>query len=302
MEKGKSSLTSLMSCFARAYHAEKSGEPIFYDYLARKLLSDGEYSALKGYIAGAAAFFEPEKSFESPDKAVEYIVENHLAPTPLARAKFCEDALAVAVRTGAEQYVILGAGLDTFAFRHPEFLKKHKIFEVDHPATQENKLARIACAGWKFPKNLAFVPVDFAKDGLRAALEGAGFDKNKKTFFSWLGVTYYLSKEDISRTLGEIACLSAVGSSLVFDYADENLFVSDIKRVRNMLDMARAGGEEIKSSFGILHLTKLLEERGFLIYELMQREDIDDTYFAPRQSQVTAFEHINYVNAAFKGL
>ncbi|MGN0814444.1 MAG: class I SAM-dependent methyltransferase [Candidatus Coproplasma sp.] len=302
MEDNKSSLTSLMSCFARAYHAENSGEPIFYDYLARELMTDGEYSALKGYISGAIGFFEPEKSFENSEKAVEYIVENHLAPTPLARAKYCEDALKTAVRTGAEQYVILGAGLDTFAFRNPEILKKCAVFEVDHPATQQNKLARIACAGWKFPENLHFVPVDFAKGGLISALEDAGFDRRKKTFFSWLGVTYYLTEEQIVSLLFDIAALSAEGSSLVFDYADGNLFSSDVKRVRNMLEMARAGGEEMKTCFTELRLSKLLESCGFLICELLSREDIQRVYFAPRRSKVTAFEHINYVNAAFKGI
>lgn len=291
-----------MSCFARAYHAENSGEPIFYDYLARELLTDNEYAALKGYISGGIGFFAPEKNFENAEKAVEYIVENHLSPTPLARAKYCEDALKTAVRTGAEQYVILGAGLDTFAFRNPEILKKCAVFEVDHPATQENKLARIACAKWKIPENLHFVPVDFAKGGLISALESAGFKKDKKTFFSWLGVTYYLTEEQIVNLLCDIAALSAEGSSLVFDYADENLFLSDVKRVRNMLDMARAGGEEMKTCFTKLRLAKLLESCGFLICELLEREDIQRIYFAPRQSEVGAFEHINYVNAAFKGI
>lgn len=302
MDNNKASLTSLMSCFARAYHAENSGEPVFYDYVARELLTDGEYEALKGYILGAIGFFEPGKQFKSADAAVEYIVENHLSPTPLARAKYCEDALSAAAATGAEQYVILGAGLDTFAFRHPEFLKKRRVFEVDHPATQENKLARIACSGRSFPENLKFVPHDFSKGGLRSALERAGFDSNKKTFFSWLGVTYYLSEEQIDGALGEIASLSAVGSSLVFDYADENLFSSRVGRVRNMLDMARAGGEEMRSCFDDFKLSKMLEEHGFLIYELLRREDIDRLYFSPRCSEVTAFEHINYVNAAFRGV
>lgn len=300
MQDDKPSLTALMSCFARAYHAENSGEQIFYDYLARELLSDGEYAALKGYIAGATDFFAPGKQFKSVDEAVCYIVDYCLAPTPLARAKFCEDALAAAARVGAEQYVVLGAGLDTFAFRRPDFLKNRKVFEVDFPATQENKFARIACAGWKFPKNLFFVPHDFSKDDLKSSLERAGFDKNKKSFFSWLGVTYYLTEEQIGRALGEIAALSASGSSLVFDYADENLFSSEVGRVRNMLEMARAGGEEMKTCFEISRLAKILEENGFLIYELMRRDEINRAYFSYRTDGVTAFEHINYVNAVIK--
>lgn len=85
-------------------------------------------------------------------------------------------AFKTAVLTGAGQYVILGAGLDTFAFREPAFLAKHRGFEVDHPLTQADKRERIARAGWTVPDNLAFVPVGFTKDNLTECLNAGGFD------------------------------------------------------------------------------------------------------------------------------
>lgn len=90
-------------------------------------------------------------------------MNTHIAPSPLCRAAYTEQALKTAALTGTEQYVILGAGLDTFAFREPEFLSKHRVFEVDHPLTQADKRERITRAGWNVPDNLAFVPVDFTR-------------------------------------------------------------------------------------------------------------------------------------------
>ena len=117
----------------------------------------------------------------------------HIVPLPLCRAAYAERTLKTAMLTGTEQYVILGAGMDTFAFREKEFLAKHKVFEVDHPLTQADKKERIASAGWTVPENLTFVPVDFTRYSLTQRLTAGGFDMTAKSFFSWLGVTYYLS-------------------------------------------------------------------------------------------------------------
>ena len=132
-----------------------------------------------------------------PKELLRRLVNVHIAPSPLCRAAYTEKALKTSARTGAKQYVILGAGMDTFAFREPEFLAKHRVFDVDHPLTQADKLERIARAGWTVPENLTFVPVDFTKDSLAERLIAAGFAPSVKSFFSWLGVTYYLSAEAI---------------------------------------------------------------------------------------------------------
>ncbi|MGN0812168.1 MAG: class I SAM-dependent methyltransferase [Candidatus Coproplasma sp.] len=303
MIDNKASLTSLMSAFARAYHTENAKSPVFSDSVAKRLFNDEEYKAMCGYVVGGLDFFAPDKKgeFESGEETLKYLVNTQLAPTPVARAKYCEDALKTAVMTGTCQYVILGAGLDTFALREGEFLNKYSVFEVDHPVTQSDKRARIERAGLTLPNNLHFVPVDFTKDNLKERLLAAGFDPNKKTFFSWLGVSYYLTVEQIINTLKSIASISAEGSTVVFDYADENLFSSNVRRVQNMLAMAQAGGEGMKSGFSYQQLEKLLEERSFLIYELMTEQDIQSTYFEGRNNnEMSAFEHINYVTAVYK--
>lgn len=294
------SITSLMSAFGRAYHSENEVNPIFNDKISHKLMTDEEYNSIGKYILGGIDFFAPELkgTFSDNNEALLWLVNTQISPTPLARSRYCEDSLKTAMLTGTQQYVILGAGLDTFAFREPEFMKKYSVFEVDHPKTQEDKKERIFRAGLEIPENLTFVPVDFSKDNLVKALTDSGFDRKKKTFFSWLGVSYYLSSEEIEKLFSEISELASDGSTLLFDYADENLFTSDIKRVRNMISMAAAGGEPMKSCFSYSDLERLLEKYNFLIYELLYTEDIERKYFYNKK--YPAFEHICYMQAVWK--
>ena len=298
----KASITALMSAFGRAFHTENEDHPVFADHLAKELMTAEEYAAVQGYILGGAQFFEPEigSAAWEPKELVRKIVNTHIAPSPLCRSAYTEQALKTAVLTGTKQYVILGAGLDTFAFREKEFLSKHKVFEVDRSAMQADKQERIARAGWTVPDNLAFVPVDFAKDSLTERLTAAGFDPSVKSFFSWLGVTYYLSAEAIDKTLSELSSLCADGGTLVFDYPDENFFDAPGKRVQNTIMMAKAGGEPMQSAFSYPELEKLLETHGFLIYELLTPDDIQKDIIDKPGADLKAFEHVNYCLAVRK--
>ena len=133
-----------------------------------------------------------------------------------ARSRIAEDALSKAVERGVRQVVILGAGLDTFALRNPH-AARITIFEVDHPATQAWKLQRLVEAELAAPPWLTFVPVDFEYDDLQQKLSSAGFQRTSATFFTWLGVVPYLTRDAIDDTLGYIA--SIPNSEVVFDYA-----------------------------------------------------------------------------------
>lgn len=298
----KASLTALMSAFGRVYHARNDPKPIFNDACAGKLMLDGEYERIGRYILSGMDFFAPDQKgcFENDEEALRYLVCTQIAPTPLARARFCEDCLKAAAQSGDIQYVILGAGMDSFAFREAEFMKGHSVFELDHPLTQADKLERIARAGLEIPNTLHFVAMDFSKDDLKERLLGAGFDPNRRTFFSWLGVTYYLSESEIESTLDALSSLSASGSRLVFDYADEALFASQTRRVRNMIAMATAGGEKMQSCFDRERLDSLLKKHGFSILEQLSPRDIQEKYFSGRGRELTAFEHIHYLQAIFE--
>ncbi len=298
----KASITALMSSFGRAFHAENEEHPVFADHLAKELMTAEEYDAVGSYILSGAQFFEPkiDPAQQEPKELLRRLVNVHIAPSPLCRAAYTEQALKTAVRTGTKQYVMLGAGMDTFAFRETEFLLKHKVFEVDHPLTQADKKERITRAGWKIPDNLSFVSVDFTRDSLAERLIAGGFDPSVKSFFSWLGVTYYLSAKAIDKTLAELSSLCADGSTLVFDYPDEGFFAALEKRVQNTIMMAKAGGEPMQSAFSYSELERLLEKHGFLIYELLTPDDIQRDVIDKSGADMKAFEHVGYCLAVRK--
>jgi methyltransferase (TIGR00027 family) len=133
------------------------------------------------------------------------------------RSRFAEDEFADAVVRGVRQYVALGAGLDTFAWRNPHVDAGVRVFEVDHPATQEWKRERIAEANLPEPEATIFVPVDFERESLAAGLAKAGFRTDLPAFFSWLGVVPYLTPDAFRHTLKFFGGL-AEGSGVVFDY------------------------------------------------------------------------------------
>jgi methyltransferase (TIGR00027 family) len=166
-----------------------------------------------------------------------------------ARSRYAEDELARAVASGVRQYVVLGAGLDTFAYRNPH--DGLRVFEVDHPATQAWKRERLQAAGIAVPSSLTFVPIDFERQTLADGLERAGFDHRIAAFFSWLGVTPYLTREACMSTLSLIAKMPA-SSGVVFDFAiDPSLLSADNERLWMRFPNAWPRRESLFSCFSI---------------------------------------------------
>ncbi|MFJ6266721.1 class I SAM-dependent methyltransferase [Lysinibacillus xylanilyticus] len=304
MNNGESSLTSLISAFSRAYHSQFDTPKIFDDYLAQELITQQEFNDIQTNMVQGIQFFNKEiaeKLTGQTEELLKWIVQTQLSPTPLARAAYCEKVLLNEVMLGLQQYVILGAGLDTFSLRHPEFENILGIFEIDHPATQEFKKKRLAEVNLKLPSNVHFVSMDFTKKFSSKNLLDIGFD-NKKTFFSLLGVSYYLTKEETSSLLDHLFANVPSGSSIVFDYADEKLFKEQgiSNRVDKMVKMAAASGEPMKSYFTYEEMEKMLENSGLLIYEHLTPDKINELYFDNRKDYLTAFETIHYVHAVKK--
>jgi methyltransferase (TIGR00027 family) len=133
----------------------------------------------------------------------------------VARSRYAEDLLAQAVARGITQYVLLGAGLDTFAHRNP--YPNLCVFEVDHPATQQWKRELLRAGGLPSPANLVYAPMDFERHSLAEQLRHAGFDSAAPSFFAWLGVVPYLTREAFRATVHFVAA-QPPGSGLVFDY------------------------------------------------------------------------------------
>ncbi|WP_462412797.1 class I SAM-dependent methyltransferase [Neobacillus sp. Marseille-QA0830] len=304
MKQNESSLTSLISAFGRAYHSTYDTPKIFDDFIAKDLITPTEFSNISKNMIQGIEFFNQEIAQhyrDDPDEVLKWITQVQLSPTPLARAAFCEKVLMNEVMLGVKQVVILGAGLDTLSLRHPEWRDRIEIFEVDHPATQEFKKQRLKWANLEVPSNLHFVPMDFTGQFSYQNLEEEGF-RYHKTFFSLLGVSYYLTKQELSSLLQHIFANIPEGSSIVFDFADENLFKEKgmSNRVENMLKMVATGGEPMKSCYSYHEMEKMLEESGLFIFEHLAPEEINDSFFRNRSDYLSAFETIHYIHAVKK--
>ena len=201
------------------------------------------------------------------------------------RSRFAEDALAAAVADGVRQYVVLGAGFDTFAYRNP--FPELRVFEVDHPATQAIKRQRLAHSGIDIPSSLTLVPIDFTTTKLDDALRGAGFDETKPAFFSWLGVVPYLERPAIDATFRFIASLPKK-TALVFDYAvpPESLSWTSRLIVNEMAKRVAALGEPWKTYFDPAPLLADLRRAGFSSAEDFGAEALNRRYFAGRTDKL----------------
>jgi methyltransferase (TIGR00027 family) len=204
------------------------------------------------------------------------------------RTRFAEDALAAAVERGVRQLVVLGAGLDTYAFRGA-MRERLRVFEVDHPATQAWKRRRLDEAGIALPECLTFAPVDFERETLAGGLHDAGFDPAQQTFFTWLGVVPYLTEEAVWSTLGFIASLPN-GAHVVFDYSDPPDSLSPEMRELHDRRAARVAelGEPWVNYFESGQLRARLMELGFSSVEDLGPAEIAARYFPTRAASTRA--------------
>ena len=188
----------------------------------------------------------------------------------LTRARFAEDCLEEAARGGVTQYVILGSGFDTFAFRRPDL--GLTVFEVDLAATIDLKRERLAHASMEYPDSLRVVPFDFEKDDLGTKLLAAGFDPGKPSFFNWMGVTYYLTTDAILDNLDRLAVIGQPGSEVVFDYLIADACVPPEDRALFAAMMAFVGrrGEPMISRFDPAEAGAVLNPRG--VWEVVRNE------------------------------
>ncbi|BCU81654.1 putative S-adenosyl-L-methionine-dependent methyltransferase YktD [Polycladomyces abyssicola] len=298
MEENQVSLTALISAYARAYHAMYDSPKIFNDFLAYHLFTDEEFTNMGRNLAGALKFFDPERAASCPDQetALAWVMRTQSTPITLSRARYTEDSLETAVKQGVQQYVILGAGMDTFAFRRPEMLRQLQVFEVDHPATQALKRHRLSRLGWEYPAQLHFVPVDFTKESLVTALKRSSYDQHTLSFFSWLGVTYYLTRDVVFDTLRSLTDIAPVGSTIIFDYLDTDAFVPEraAKRVQRMQEIVRRAGEPMKTGFDPSTLAADLASIGLHLHENLGPSDIEARYFQGRTDGYHAFEHVHF--------
>jgi methyltransferase (TIGR00027 family) len=204
METARRSRTAEGAAFLRALHRHVDAEPwVFVDEAVERLLPAPGRRFLTRLDALDRAWIS---TFRSRRGALD-----SMRAQIVVRARYAEDALAA---LAPSQYLVLAAGLDTYALRHDRDIQ---VFEVDHPATQAWKLAQLGSP----PEHLSFVPVDFERTTLSEALTATEFDREQRTFASWLGATYYLSHDAIAETLRGVRERTAPGTRLVLDYWSE---------------------------------------------------------------------------------
>lgn len=271
--------TAILSAVMRAAHLVVDGEPkIFSDPLALNLSGlDGE----AGLKAGLAKFVAALAA--DVGEACARATFRYLRAGMTMRSRFTEDELNQAIERGVAQYVILGAGLDSFAYRRQSLLPRLRVFEVDLPSSQNWKRERLRLVGLVEPNGLVFVPLDLEQQTLVEGLCAAGYHVEQPAFFSWLGTTQYLTTDAVFKTLKDIASL-APGSEVVFTYhVPEDALEEGDRQVRHVLSTRAAqGGVPWVSSFEPAILVARLKALGFAAAMDFGPEQAQARYFTGR--------------------
>ena len=266
MQAGKPSQTALAAALHRAAHQVLEQGSIFSDPLAVRIL-------------GMDAADLARRAEENPSA-------HRMRLFIAVRTRFAEEALAAAFENGTRQCVVLGAGLDTYAYRNP-FGERLRIFELDHPATQAWKRELLQNADIPAPPWLTFATLDFERRTLAEGLAAAGFDRTQRTFFTWLGVVPYLKEQAVWATLAFIAGLPA-GAHVVFDYSDPPASLTPEgrayhrRRARRVADL----GEAWVTYFQAESLHPRLAALGFAEIEDLGPAEIVARYFPGRSGPI----------------
>jgi methyltransferase (TIGR00027 family) len=260
MEPGQISRTALGVAIRRAAHQLIDHPPVLNDPIAVRLVGSGYPRQMERAMHRVARDF---RAFMA------------------VRSRYTEDHLSAVVAEGVSQYVVLGAGLDTFAYRNP--FSKLRVFEVDFPATQEWKRKMLHKAGIMVPDDLIFVAMDFEHKTLAEGLLESGFDADLSAFFSWLGVVPYLTLEAFRATLLTVARLPA-GTSLSFDYAlaPETLTAVGRTAFDRLAERVASIGEPFQLFFTTEMLEAELRTAGFKRIEQRDSEQLNELYFKDR--------------------
>ena len=257
--RARGSRTAELVAVSRARHLLRHGRPyVFEDPFAIHFVGDRWRT-----VIGSRAL----------DTLFSKVLVRKLMPITtqhLTRARFAEECLEEAAGRGVTQYVILGSGFDSFAFRRPDL--GVAVFEVDLAATIDLKRKRLSAAGMTPPDSLRFVPIDFEKDDLRTELAAAGLDSERAAFFNWMGVSYYLTENAILDNLARMAGIGGPGTEVVLDYlvATECVPPGDRALFSAMMAFVAKRGEPMISRFDPGEAATVLNPRG--LWDVVRNE------------------------------
>ena len=276
MIKGQPSRTAFMTAVQRGHHYHTAPEPkILRDDLALALAGLETVEAAQGYIDKMIETFAALS-----DKETAALFMKRVDQSVCMRSRVVEEKLAIAKERGVKQLVILGAGLDSTAYRCTQLTGGLEVFEVDHPSTQMWKREQLVAANIQAPENLRFVSFDFENQTLAEALKAGGIDSDVPTFFTWLGVQMYLTDEAVKATLGVMGAFPA-GSEMVMDFISPS-YVQTGSLVENSVaylqDVVSKMGEPIKSQYYEADLEEILKTSGFSAVHYLNARWLRDNY------------------------
>lgn len=250
----------------RAFHQTEERPPVFVDPLALRVIGEKGRAELS----------------DSPEKFRDRLSVG-LRVSLAVRSRLAEEEFEAARARGVGQLVILGAGLDTYAYRRPPG-GAERIFEVDLPGTQRMKRALLAAEGIAEPQGVVYAAADFERQTLREALAAAGFAFDAPAFFSWLGVAMYLEEAAVLDTLALIGAL-ARGSGVVFDYPVDHALLTERERgaALHLMERLAARGEPWKCAFSPDGLREELSRRGFREIADFGPDELNSRYLSGRE-------------------
>jgi methyltransferase (TIGR00027 family) len=266
MRHNQTSLTAMGIAVLRGVESEKpADERILYDPYARRLVPGWLYSMTKFFITTGYA------EWRGPG------VNGFL----VARDRYIDDFLEERLKEGIDQLVILGAGYDARAYRFADLPGRVRTFEVDHPATQKDKLAALQKVFGQVPRHVTYVGIDFTSQSLEERLLACGYNPALKTIFIWQGVTHYLDLAAVDSTLALIARRSGPGSQVIFDYMDPSLLKEpgshgEVKGMRRYRGMT---GEALRFGLPINQVEGFLQARGFSRIHNVCSQELKPLYF-----------------------
>jgi methyltransferase (TIGR00027 family) len=266
------SRTALATSLMRAAHSRLDPNPLIDDPWGDRLVPEPVRELLRARAAAAI----------SPDATVDdYLVASPAYANVIMRTRYTEDALLAAVARGVRQYVLIGAGFDSFALRRPSFAADLDIFEIDHPATQALKTAQIARVGSSLPGSVHFIAADLSLRSVQESLSNSPFRADQPALFSWLGVTMYLTKEANFAALRSIASCGAPGSELAFTYIDVRVMTSTSEEYRELAQTVASMGEPFLCGFDPKTIAEELRACGLTLTEDLNNEQCAARYSRP---------------------
>ncbi len=274
MEQNKRSKTAEVVAAARAWHLLNYQyhftSPVFEDAYAIQLTSNLWRTIIKTPILGWLVM----------EKALQ--VFHPGGCEMLGRARWAKEKLEAAVNKGIDQYVILGAGLDSFALRREDLGSSLKVYEIDHPASQQAKWSRLAKLNIDLPNNIELVSINFEKESVAEALARSSYSAERPAFFSWLGVTYYLTRKAVFSTLNSIASYAKPGSEIVLDYiVSKELLDPTVLKMREKEErFVTRLGEPLIASFDPITFIKDVYNLKFELIEQLPPEEQQERYFS----------------------